>query len=74
MKCPICGFPLDNKTYHDEVSLVEEYYVCKRCYLYQYTYEYGIVAQKIGNKCFLDDRRHELHILWTRLKWKVRNK
>ena len=67
MKCPICGFPLDNKVY-----LVEEYYECNKCGLYRSEYSYEVEGQVIGNRRFSDNKKHPLYVLWTRLKWKVR--
>ena len=72
MKCPICGFPLDNKTYHDDEYLVEDYYECNKCGLYRYEYSYGVEGQCIGNKSFSDSKKHTLYVLWTRLLYNLR--
>ena len=74
MKCPICGFPLDNKTYHDDEYLVEEHYECNKCGLYRYEYSYGVEGQSIGDKCFSDNKKHTLYILWTRLLYNLRKR
>ena len=72
MNCPICKSQLDNKGYHDGISLIEDYYICKKCGLYKYAYCYGVEGQEIGNKRFTDNKKHTLYILWTRLLYNLR--
>ena len=35
MKCPICKSQLDNQGYHDGISLIEDYYICKKELIYE---------------------------------------